>query len=922
MTILARARVILEGDTIALTKALAGAEAAMQQTGTRMANIGRTLTMRLSLPMAAVGAAGVKLAADFDNTMRQIEGLVGVSRAQIEAWEEDIRAFALESGRSAKEAGEALYFITSAGVRGSAAMDTMRASLQAAAAGLGETKVIADAATSAMNAYGQANMTAERAIEIMVMAVREGKMEANAFAPVMGRLLPIASAMGISFEQVAGIMAVFSRTGVEAAEGATSLSAMMSVLLKPSKQGAEALAATGMSMAQLRDMARGPTGLIEVMRLLDKTFGDNEEVLTQIIPNIRALRGVMNVLAQDTGVVDTMMRNVANSQGVLASAFEAMRRGPLFQMHQAWEKLKEALLSLGKALIPIVVPAMQAVGNAVLAAGMAFEHMDAVTKRVIVVVGLFVVALGPAIWSLGALLKATAFAVAGLKLLPVALATASRGFALLGLSLGPGSVLIVGLGVLAALFFRAQLAAARAAQAAQEASEKFDQALSGVTAEQAAARVARLDRRIAELRTRMGELRTAADPLRASMQRVGAGFELLPRATAQAGDLASSLQDLGAEAARAAAAPFGAMGQQERLRQSFGVTAASIGETITQLEHHRAVLQEIVDAAALIPPTPPTPPMPPGITAASDAVKDAMAAFTEAQRQVRATTTLLGGTQFEELSAETEAYRQVVLALVAAGVSLNAVIGPEGETLAVLAHRYEGLRGDVAAYAKAKRSLSVLEEDARSIIEATLTPLERYQNTMATLRIHLEADRLTQEQFNRAVQTAQDELDQATGAGMRFGKSMEQWASNALNSFVDFTTQAQQSFRDFANAVIRDLERIAIRLAITEGLKALGVTLPGFAAGGFLPGGQFGLVGEAGPELVSAGRSGLTIQPLAGGDFAAGSPVVVNQNVTLAVSAVDQRGVAAFLDQNRAQIMRIVAEGVKQSRGFATSLGG
>lgn len=39
----------------------------------------------------------------------------------------------------------------------------------------------------------------------------------------------------------------------------------------------------------------------------------------------------------------------------------------------------------------------------------------------------------------------------------------------------------------------------------------------------------------------------------------------------------------------------------------------------------------------------------------------------------------------------------------------------------------------------------------------------------------------------------------------------------------------------------------------------------GFAVGGYIPPGQWGITGEAGPEIVSGGRSGATITPMGGG---------------------------------------------------------
>ncbi len=54
------------------------------------------------------------------------------------------------------EEAEALFFITSAGLEEKEALDMLEVSARAAAAGLGDIATIADAVTSAANAYGPA----------------------------------------------------------------------------------------------------------------------------------------------------------------------------------------------------------------------------------------------------------------------------------------------------------------------------------------------------------------------------------------------------------------------------------------------------------------------------------------------------------------------------------------------------------------------------------------------------------------------------------------------------------------------------------------------------------------------------------------------------------------------------------------------
>ena len=78
----------------------------------------------LALTTAAVGV--VQQFASYETEMSKIEGLVGISRDQLAAWQDDINAIARETGQAPKQLAEALFFVTSAGLRGADAIDALR----------------------------------------------------------------------------------------------------------------------------------------------------------------------------------------------------------------------------------------------------------------------------------------------------------------------------------------------------------------------------------------------------------------------------------------------------------------------------------------------------------------------------------------------------------------------------------------------------------------------------------------------------------------------------------------------------------------------------------------------------------------------------------------------------------------------------
>ena len=171
--------VFLRANTMQFDKGMAAASARLSVLGKKMTTVGSMMMLKMSLPMAAAGAAAGKMAMDFETSLQQIVGLVGVAQDQVNSWREDIIRLGPSLSKSSNELGRAMFFITSAGLRGSTALNALEASAKGAAAGLGETENVADAATSAMNAYGEANLSAEQAVSVLVATVREGKAAAE-----------------------------------------------------------------------------------------------------------------------------------------------------------------------------------------------------------------------------------------------------------------------------------------------------------------------------------------------------------------------------------------------------------------------------------------------------------------------------------------------------------------------------------------------------------------------------------------------------------------------------------------------------------------------------------------------------------------------------------------------------------------------
>lgn len=332
---------------------MAGMTGAVAAASGRMATLGSTISRRVTLPVLALGGAAVAMSMDFETSMAKVQGLVGIAENDVKRMSAQVKQMGPAYGKSASEAADALFYITSAGLRGKDAIDVLDASMKASVVGLGDTATVADLATSAMNAYGSSVLPATKATDVMVTAVREGKLEASELAGSMGRVLPIASAMGVSFDQVGAAFAALSRTGTNAAEAATQIRGILSSLLRPTKMASDTLSQYGLSAGDLRKQIR-EKGLLSVLQTLTKTFGDNEEAQAKVFGNIRALSGVMDLMGANSKTTAQIFNSLKDSTDATNKAFAVMEKTTAYKLSKAFEQAKSALMEFGGAIAPVV----------------------------------------------------------------------------------------------------------------------------------------------------------------------------------------------------------------------------------------------------------------------------------------------------------------------------------------------------------------------------------------------------------------------------------------------------------------------------------------------------------------------------------------------------------------------------------------
>lgn len=401
----------------------------LNKVGRQMQSVGRKLTTGITLPLVAAGAAAAKLGVEFDDNMTKIQTLVGVSEDKVKGFRSEVLKLGGKTAKAPVELSDALFTVTSAGLRGAGAMEVLESSAKASAVGLGETKEVARATTAVIQAYGKENITAARSADILTATIREGNLEASELAPVIGRVLPLASQLGISFEEVGASIATFTRLGVDSAEAVTGLRGIMNSLIKPSAGAKDTLAQVGMTFEGLRQEVKDK-GLAVTLIGLIKTFKGNDEALASIIPNVRALATVLGTAGAQGKEYQRIVESLTNSQGMLDEAFEKTSKTAGFKLRKALADLKVAGTQFGDVILPVLADLAKRVSEVFKS----LQSMNPATKRTIIQVAALAATIGPAVFVVGKMITTVYAAAKAIRIFSLALAASPIGLAVAGIS--------------------------------------------------------------------------------------------------------------------------------------------------------------------------------------------------------------------------------------------------------------------------------------------------------------------------------------------------------------------------------------------------------------------------------------------------------------------------------------------------------
>ena len=366
----------------------------IEEMGNKIAGVGKTLTTHLTLPIAALGVAAVKVAADFEEGMDKVQAISGASASEMEA----LTAKAKEMGEttifSARESADALSYMAMAGWKTGDMLSGIDGVMNLAAASGADLAITSDIVTDALTAFGEGAEEAGHLADVMAAASANANTNVEMMGETFKYAAPIAGTLGVSMEDMAIATGLMANASVKASNAGTALRTGLTRLAAPPKAAREALnkysietTDTAGNMLSLRDImenvrgALGDLSTTEQTAALNAIFGKNA---------ISGWAAVLNATEED---FNRLSSAIDGSSGAAKSMADTMKDNLKGELTMLKSQIESIGIDFGDIIMPTIKDVVKGIGNVIKR----IKKLSPETKDMIVKIGLVTAAAGPLI---------------------------------------------------------------------------------------------------------------------------------------------------------------------------------------------------------------------------------------------------------------------------------------------------------------------------------------------------------------------------------------------------------------------------------------------------------------------------------------------------------------------------------------------
>lgn len=378
----------------------------MGEAGSKLQNLGSTLTgagqkmLPVTGAIAGIGAAAVKVGADFDSSMSKVKALSGANEEQFA----QLRQAALDAGEttafSASEAADALGYMALAGWDADQSMTALPGVLDLAAASGMDLAAASDMVTDYLSAFGLEAAQASSFSDMLAYAQANSNTTADQLGEAYKNCAATLHGAGQDVETVTSLLEALANQGLKGSEAGTAVSAIMRDITAKMSDGAIKIGDASVAVQDADGNFRDLTDILTDVEAATEGMGTAQQAAALSGTfTADSIKGLNMVLTEGMGNVADYEEQLRGSLGTAGEQASTMLDNFSGQMTLLQSALQSGAIAISDVLTPVI---SQLVGYVQQAVDW-FNSLDEGQKKIIVIIAMVVAAIGPLLMILGSI---------------------------------------------------------------------------------------------------------------------------------------------------------------------------------------------------------------------------------------------------------------------------------------------------------------------------------------------------------------------------------------------------------------------------------------------------------------------------------------------------------------------------------------
>lgn len=402
----------------------------MGEAGSKLQNLGSPLTgagqkmLPVTGAIAGIGAAAVKVGADFDSSMSKVKALSGANEEQFA----QLRQAALDAGEttafSASEAADALGYMALAGWDADQSMTALPGVLDLAAASGMDLAAASDMVTDYLSAFGLEAAQASSFSDMLAYAQANSNTTADQLGEAYKNCAATLHGAGQDVETVTSLLEALANQGLKGSEGGTAVAAIMRDITAKMEKGAIKIGKTSVAVQDADGNFRDLTDILTDVEAATDGMGTAQQAAALSGTfTADSIKGLNMVLTEGMDNISGYEEELRGSLGTAREQASAMLDNFSGQMTLLQSALRSGAIAISDVLTPVISRLVGYVQQAVDW----FNSLDEGQKKIIVIIAMVVAAIGPLLTILGSIASGigSIITLVGLIASPVGLVVAA-----------------------------------------------------------------------------------------------------------------------------------------------------------------------------------------------------------------------------------------------------------------------------------------------------------------------------------------------------------------------------------------------------------------------------------------------------------------------------------------------------------------